>query len=904
MATTSPVAMAKYVFSIRAETMIGETVILVGDTKALGNWDVKHGIELVTSNTSYPVWYTSKPIKFPVEQISSLSSLEQHEAQINKIEFKFAKKTVAGDYVWEQDGGFCKNRWVTLEPATLRIHNGDFDQVLKWPMSYVEIPEEPVMEKPTTPFGKTVVVFGSSVAAGFNSWKLQGWAYRLKRALQQKYGHAVINLSEPGSNVARAIQRFDSEVVPLKPDFVVISLSLGNEGLFHCAPHDRNAITAKFLGGMDRLVQMVQEAGAIPIVTGIYPNGDTNENEHGHFISMAESHFQKRYKHRVHWLSQLADGNSGRWKEDVYTDHAHPNTEGHRIMFEQVDLELFDPKQTVAAAFGGRLTSSHDDFKSTKQKADASAKTVSNPSTPEHLMFSILDGDFEIRYIVNGEEDKELSSLVISNRTSETINLNPRWNDYVRAMRSHSSNLTPGIYIADVASMLSCAIFSISIGESRILDIASMDIPPMSEITFLPANKVLFAPGSTDVLFYDGKISVIVQHEAPDCVCVTNETETEYNIHPMWTEVRKAMSSVPSGSYEIIRLKDTNHLPDFSTLIIGPDGLQSRVKIPPKSSSVFRFAGDLEKVHRVALVPIGSRCAMRMLLHHLQYDGPCYPFDLTRTSNLSDVTDIIYSGFGGMWNPHELSYSFEEGRIYHSRWSGLSYAHEVEEGDDPVNNAWAVFDRMGARYAKRAERFDYVMNNAPQVFFLRTGYASRDEVLDYMGKLAHKYQRNDFKLIMFNREPTHEYQGIENVIHFQHEMDPDRMNEDPGYRNHCAHMLKHLINNQGVNSNNLFWCPSSPHSKASNVHAPGTLKNVISSEMLHLKPISSQVQIDRWLASCHTASNADDIFTPVTLPTRGSSVNASFDLEQVPEKVTALSPTSCSLGGKTGVSLS
>lgn len=63
----------------------------------------------------------------------------------------------------------------------------------------------------------------------------------------------------------------------------------------------------------------------------------------------------------------------------------------------------------------------------------------------------------------------------------------------------------------------------------------------------------------------------------------------------------------------------------------------------------------------------------------MEYDGPAFPFDLTRTTNIADVADAIKHGFDDMWNPALLHYSADAGRIYHSKWSGLSFAHEVEE---------------------------------------------------------------------------------------------------------------------------------------------------------------------------------------------------------------------------------
>jgi Starch binding domain len=65
----------------------------------------------------------------------------------------------------------------------------------------------------------------------------------------------------------------------------------------------------------------------------------------------------------------------------------------------------------------------------------------------------------------------------------------------------------------------------------------------------------------------------------------------------------------------------------------------------------------------------------------------------------------------GLWdftkNPAFLNYSPEAGRIYHSKWSGLSFTHEVEETDDPTGDMSPVHERMRVRYIARSERFWY-----------------------------------------------------------------------------------------------------------------------------------------------------------------------------------------------------
>lgn len=54
------------------------------------------------------------------------------------------------------------------------------------------------------------------------------------------------------------------------------------------------------------------------------------------------------------------------------------------------------------------------------------------------------------------------------------------------------------------------------------------------------------------------------------------------------------------------------------------------------------------------------------------------------------------TGFEDMWNPDCLYYDGEVGRIFHRKWHGLSFAHEVEyeQGEDPVGNFAPIAERM------------------------------------------------------------------------------------------------------------------------------------------------------------------------------------------------------------------
>ena len=108
---------------------------------------------------------------------------------------------------------------------------------------------------------KKIIVLGSSVAAGWvTSYQkkydfLNGYAARLGRYLEPQ-GWQVVNISIPGFDTEKTIARFDKDVLPQKPDFVFIALSLANEGLETEVP---DAVQARFTAGLKTLIDLCRK---------------------------------------------------------------------------------------------------------------------------------------------------------------------------------------------------------------------------------------------------------------------------------------------------------------------------------------------------------------------------------------------------------------------------------------------------------------------------------------------------------------------------------------------------------------------------------------------------------------------------------------------------------------------
>jgi len=748
-----------YRFAVRANTVCGDTIAIVGSIPELGEWNAAKALRLTTNAQLYPIWSTA-------------SEVDLRKSEVKRIEYKYVKIDGVGSVHWEAQGN---NRWVPVEDEVITVDDGAFGFVQAWPYSFPTVDPGRISSGPAKEGGKKIVVIGSSVALGCSSWLRQGWAWHLGQALSKQFGHELVNVAECGSNVKRAIERFPNVVVPEKPDFVIVGLSLGNEGLSSCPPFQRHAVQKTFEAGIHELVKMIKNIGAQPVLGGVYPHGDYKAEQYA-IVKQTEKNLLKYGVPVLDWLPVLDDG-TGKWKAGLWFDAAHPNSLGHIAMFESIDLAIFQ------------------NTPSTSSQVDSPAGSVAVTTSTDKPLYSDEAGfqSFACGWA---------QCLRLVNTSEKPYSINPQWTAFQTALKTATNPPLPsGRYLAFSADGQNVS--AIALAEDGTIETA-FELAPNTDLTYYSV-LTLFAPSKGEVIFHDGFLGVFKTPEGT--IRVVNSSEKEYNMHPMWYDLQAALKVMPAGAYEDVANPDT----PFRTILIGHDGLLSRVKAPANSVLEFKWRCNLSDIHRIAIVPLGDRCSVRMLLYKMEYDGPCYPFDLTRAMKLSDVTDIVNTNFYDMWNDGYLTYSHDDGRIFHSKWTGLSFAHEVDEGDDPVNNIYPVFQRMRTRYSQRADRFKYATLKADEVFYIRTGSASRGEVEDCVSKLKGKRgEGRPFKLILISNQSSGEFAGIDHVMHFGHDLNPDRMNEDPQYWAHCTALLKDILNKSGLTSKNLFWCPPKP----------------------------------------------------------------------------------------------
>ncbi|HIC57960.1 MAG TPA: hypothetical protein EYO94_11205 [Acidobacteria bacterium] len=212
---------------------------------------------------------------------------------------------------------------------------------------------------------KRIALWGSSVPNGTgDELELGGYTGRLRQLLEPR-GWEVLNVSRGGDNTITITPRFEPEgdpepstryLTPVDPGYVVIALSLGNEGIKRCAlgqdpaPGPRvgcspsrdgqDAISRQFLDGLQRLIRRARDNGIVPIVGLTYARGDFDEVEYAH-TRKANIEINSWDVPSINLLGAIDDG-YGRWARGFFPEPIHPNAAGHTEMFHAFVPTLFD----------------------------------------------------------------------------------------------------------------------------------------------------------------------------------------------------------------------------------------------------------------------------------------------------------------------------------------------------------------------------------------------------------------------------------------------------------------------------------------------------------------------------------------------------------------------------------
>ncbi|QOY85216.1 GDSL-type esterase/lipase family protein [Paludibaculum fermentans] len=183
---------------------------------------------------------------------------------------------------------------------------------------------------------RKVVVLGSSSAAGVGATRYElSWVGLLTSELRNR-GFEVVNSSISGSGTSTSLARFDSDVTPQQPDFVVLATSIFNEGFVN-APQ---AAWSRYIANTRELIRRTRELGAIPIVVGMYPSDFYTATNIALISQLYRTEETLGVPMWDFW--SIVSDPTGNWLPGLTRDGLHPTDAGHSYFFNSIPLSLFD----------------------------------------------------------------------------------------------------------------------------------------------------------------------------------------------------------------------------------------------------------------------------------------------------------------------------------------------------------------------------------------------------------------------------------------------------------------------------------------------------------------------------------------------------------------------------------
>ena len=205
-------------------------------------------------------------------------------------------------------------------------------------------------QTPERPRAKRIAVFGSSVANGTgDELRREGYTGRLRQLLEP-LGWEVLNQSRGGDNTIRMAPRFAPEgtpnpstryLLPVDPAYVLIGLSLGNEGIQGAKTKaEKDAIFSQFERGIRGFIARSREHHIVPIVTLCYTRNDftAEDYEYTRRMNLLINSWDVP---SVNFLGAIDDG-SGKWADGFWNDALHPDASGHSEMVTTFVPTLFE----------------------------------------------------------------------------------------------------------------------------------------------------------------------------------------------------------------------------------------------------------------------------------------------------------------------------------------------------------------------------------------------------------------------------------------------------------------------------------------------------------------------------------------------------------------------------------
>jgi lysophospholipase L1-like esterase len=315
-----------------------------------------------------------------------------------------------------------------------------------------------------SPHENRVALWGSSVANGAGDESgLGGYAKHLQQQMAAQ-GWELLNLSRNGDNTVSIKDRFEPGVTPeqdvayltsVDPAFVIIGLSLGNEGVAQCqlgqsrrctnSLAEARAVLDQFASGLQELIARARAAGITPVVALPYARSDFWEREYS-LTRRMNLLINSWNVPSINILGAVDDG-QGRWARGLWGDPFHPNAAGHQEIAYAFVPSLFPA--LLAGKQVPQLSGSNGFAQLSTDRADAMSYDVDSTMRSFALTFEVRPvRDGPIAAIQGQVLDSEYSIVRRSygdfEWDSETIHLTPasRFESSLRVERGRIAYLS------------------------------------------------------------------------------------------------------------------------------------------------------------------------------------------------------------------------------------------------------------------------------------------------------------------------------------------------------------------------------------------------------------------------------------------------------------------------------
>lgn len=190
-----------------------------------------------------------------------------------------------------------------------------------------------------------LLIFGDSITWGACDDEQGGWANRLRNYLAKQNGEIeVYNLGICGETSADVIARMETECKAREAEMIIFAVGINDTQFIHSKNKNRVSLE-EFQNNTSKLLSTAKQFSEKIIFIGLTPVDESKTrpipwNTDKSYINENIRRFNEVIKnfceeHHLQFISM-----NGVLENHDLTDGLHPNTEGHRKMFERVKEQL------------------------------------------------------------------------------------------------------------------------------------------------------------------------------------------------------------------------------------------------------------------------------------------------------------------------------------------------------------------------------------------------------------------------------------------------------------------------------------------------------------------------------------------------------------------------------------